>query len=87
MRFLVSFHAEEQSCADPEGETRVRTTSPWKNHKTTGFLINIGPDPTENHKATKPTFNVGPHSQFKWRFAGGPMMTGFEWYLDPLSPH
>ena len=23
----------------------------------------------------------------KWRFAGGPMMTHFLWYLDPLSPH
>ena len=25
--------------------------------------------------------------QFKWRFAGGLMMTHFLWYLDPLSPH
>ena len=24
---------------------------------------------------------------FKWRFADGPMMARFKWYLDPLSPH
>ena len=23
----------------------------------------------------------------KWRFASGPMMARFNWYLDPLSPH
>ena len=24
---------------------------------------------------------------FKWRFAGGQMMAGLLWYLDPFSPH
>ena len=24
---------------------------------------------------------------FKWRFAGGLMMTHLKWYLDPLFPH
>ena len=51
-----------------------------------GFLNNTDPDPLKNHKATctKPEFNVGP--SFKWRFAGGPMMTRLAWYLDPSSP-
>ena len=50
-----------------------------------------GPDPQpEILKTTKPAFNVGPSSArqwnaLKWRFAGGPMMARFLWYLDPLS--
>ena len=28
-----------------------------------------------------------PASETKWRFAGGPIMARFLWYLDPLSPH
>ena len=56
--------------------TGARTPPPLKNHKNIGFLSNTGPDPLKNHKATTPTF--------KLRFAGGPMMTRFQWYLDPL---
>ena len=57
-----------------------------ENHKAVGFLSNIAPDPHENHKATKPAFNVGPISAHQWRFAGGPIMARFYWYLDSLSP-
>ena len=59
-------------------------SGPPENHKKLGFLNNTGPDPLKNHKATKPEFNVGP--SFKWRFAGGPMMTRLAWNLDPSSP-
>ena len=48
--------------ADAEGgggDKRVQTT-PLKNHKNMGFLINNGPDPLKNHLVTKPVFNVGP---------------------------
>ena len=39
-----------------------------------------------------PTFSSGEgghasDTQFKWRFAGGPIMAHFKWYLDPPSTH
>ena len=77
------------ACADPEGGRGSR--HPLENHKAIGFLSNTGPDPLENHKANKLPMlgNYRPTSKtpFKWRFGGGPMMTCFKWYLDPLSPH
>ena len=64
------------ACADPEGGQGVRT--PLKNHKFIGLPSNNGPDPLRNHKATM----LGHHrhaseTPFKWRFAGGPMMSRF----------
>ena len=64
-----------------------------KNHRNIGFHSNSGPDPLKKHKATKSALNVGPlaartrnrHLNFKWRFAGGPMLVRILWYLDPLS--
>ena len=53
--------------ADPEG----RQDLPEKSQNI-GFLTNTVPDPLKNHEVTKPSFNVWP---FKWRFAGGLMMT------------
>ena len=66
------------ACADQEGEGDRGSGPPEKNHKNIGFLSKTGPDPLKNHKATKPVFIFGPSSaasetQFKWRFAGGPM--------------
>ena len=65
---------------------------PLENHKAIEFLINTGTDPMENYEATKPAFNVGLSSasnetSFKCRFADGPMVARFEWYLDSLSSH
>ena len=64
---------------------------PPKDHKAIRFLINTGPDPMKNHKATKPAYHVWPSSTRQrnavWRFAGGPMMARFYWYLDPLFPN
>ena len=61
-----------------------------KNHKNIEFLSNTGPDPLKFSKTTKPAFNVGSSSACQRnailrRFAGGPMMARFLWYLDPLS--
>ena len=67
--------------------------TPSKNLKAIGVLSNTGPDPLENYKATKPAVNVLGHyrpvskTPFKWHFAGGPMLTRFLCYLDPLSPN
>ena len=33
------------TCADPEGGGGQGVRTPLKNHKNTGFLSNIGPDP------------------------------------------
>ena len=35
---------------------------PLKNHKSVGFLSNIGPDPLKNHKSIYPAFSVWPAS-------------------------
>ena len=77
--------------ADPEGGTGGPDPPPLKNHKNIGFLSNTGQDPLKNHKATVPSQNsmLGHHrhvskTPFKWRFAGGPMMARFQFYLDPL---
>ena len=64
------------------GEQGLSGTPALKNHKNIGFLSNTGPDPLKNHKAAKSAFNNGP--PFKWRFAGGQMMTRNQWYLNPL---
>ena len=54
--------------------------TPLKNHKNIGFSSNTGLDSLKNHKATKPAFEMLGHhrhaseTQFKWCFAGGPMM-------------
>ena len=65
-------------------------TPPPEKSQNKGFLSNNGPDLLNNHKATKPAFNVGSSSAasktpFKWRFAGGPMMARFSFWLDPLN--
>ena len=62
-----------------------------KNHKTIVVLCNTCTYPLENHKATKPAFNFDhlpytSETQFKWRFAGVPIMIRLWWYLDPTSP-
>ena len=90
---LHTVQIKVKSCADPEGGRGVGGPDPHlENHKAIGFLINTGTDPMENYEATKPAFNVGPSSassetSFKCRFADGPMVARFEWYLDSLSSH
>ena len=71
--------------ADPEGGTQgggqgVRTPPPLKNQKNIGFLSNSGPDPLKIRKLPNQQSMLGHHQHasetpFKWRFAGGPMMT------------
>ena len=61
---------------------------PLKKHKNIRFRINTGPNPLNNHISCKHSI-LGHHchadkTPFKWRFAGGPMMARFLWYLDPL---
>ena len=57
-------HTLLYTCADTEGEQRVRIPPPpqLKNLKNLGFLSNTGPDPLKTHKASKPVFNVGQSS-------------------------
>ena len=53
---------------------------PLKKHEAIGFLSNTGPDPIEIIKLPSQQWMLGHHrpaneTQFKRRFAGGPMMT------------
>ena len=53
---------------------------PLKNHKNIGFPSNIGPDPLKITKLPSQHSMLGQHrhaseTPFKWRFAGGPMVT------------
>ena len=52
---MTSKLLDSTAWVDPEGG---QGGSPRKNHKSTGFLSNTGPDPLKIHKATKPAFNV-----------------------------
>ena len=67
-----------KTCADPEGEQRLRT--PLKNHKAIGFLSNNDPDPFENYKATKPAFIVGPLSARQ----RNTILIAFCWWADDV---
>ena len=68
-----------QACADPEGGQGFQTPPPsLKNHKNIGFLSSTGPDPLKFSKSQS-------YQAIKSRFAGGPMLAHFKWYLDPLS--
>ena len=74
------------------GGTPLPPPPPTGKSQNCRFLSNTRRDPLENRKTTKPGFDVGPLSTasvtpFKWRFAGGPMMARFKWYLNwVLSP-
>ena len=53
---------------------------PLKNHKNTGFLSITGPDPLKITKLPNQHSILGHHrhaseTPFKWRFAGGPMIS------------
>ena len=68
----MSGNKRHTACADPEGGegTGGPNPPPPKNHKSIGFLINTGLDPSKNHKATKPAFNLGSslgHQRNAWR--------------------
>ena len=79
------------SCVGLEG-AQGDSDTPLENQKAIGFLSNI--DPLVCPKLPSQYSMLGHHQptremSFKWRFAGGTMMTRFymQWYLDPLSPH
>ena len=74
--------------ADPEGGGIEDPDPPEKSQKYRVPFRTV-PDPLKNHKATKLDSMLGYHrdaseTPFKWRFAGGPMMARFKWYLDRL---
>ena len=65
--------------------SRVRV----KNHINIGSLSNNGPDPLKITKVPSQQLMLGHHrhaseTPYNWRFAGGLMMAGLKWYLDPL---
>ena len=70
-----------KSCADPVGgDWGSGPRPPLENYKNIGFLSNIGPVPLENTKLPIQHSMLGHHrhaseTPFKWRFAGGPLMT------------
>ena len=75
------------TCADPE-----REIPPEKITKLSGFLAILVRIPRTITKLPSQHSMLGhyrPASEtpLKWRFAGGPMMASFWYYLDPLSPH
>ena len=93
MRKFSSFFIfiEKSTCADPE-ECREPGLRLKKNtHKIKGFLA-ILVRPEKITKLPSQQSMLGHHwhaseTPFKWRFAGGPMMARFYWYLDSPSPH
>ena len=67
-------------CGSRKGDRR--SAHPWKNNKNIGFLSNTGPDPLKITKLHVPSnhsmlghYRHASETPFKWRFAGGPMMT------------
>ena len=76
--------------------SRVGTGDPYpppplKNHNNKGFLSNAGPDPLKIEKLPSQHSMLGHHRPapiserpFKWRFAGGPMISRFQCYWDSL---
>ena len=64
LMFCIASHGRIQ-----RGDRGSRPPSPEKSQKYRVFFAILVRIPY--HKAIKPEFNVG---QFKWRFAGGPMM-------------
>ena len=80
------------SCADPEGATGGPDPPPPGNHKKQGFLAILVRRPWKITNIPSQQSMLGHHrhaneTRFKLRFAGGPMMARFKWYLIPLSPH
>ena len=74
------------ACADTEGGRCLAPPS-LDNPKATGFLSNTSPDPPKIIKLPSQHSVNGHHrpaseTPFKWRFAGGPMMARFKYYLD-----
>ena len=85
------------SMCGSRGETRgPAPTPPWKPQKYRVSLQywSGSPEKSRSYKATKPAFNVwlssacqrnailpASETPFKWRFAGGSMMTSFKCYL------
>ena len=68
-----------------------RGPDPPEKYKNIGFLSNTGPDPLKTTKLQIQHSMLGhdrPASEtpFKWRFACGPLMARYWWYLDPSSP-
>ena len=71
------------ACADAEGWTAGPDPLPLINDKAIGFPSNSDSDLLKNHIATTSQHSMLSHhrpaseTSFKWRFAGGPMMTRF----------
>ena len=67
------------ACADPEGDMGS-APHPRENYINIGFLGNTGPEPLKITKLQIQHSMFGHHrlaseTQFKWRFAGGPLRT------------
>ena len=85
-------HSDECHARIQRGWGRRSGPPPRKNHINIEFPNSTGPDPL---KITKLLIqhSMSRHHQpasetpFKWRFAGGPLMSCLYWYLDPSSPN
>ena len=80
-RSLIRVVDGRTTCADQEEETGgPDPPPPLENYKNIGFLSNTGPDPLKITKLQIQHSILGHHlpaseTPFKWRFAGGPLMT------------
>ena len=82
-------------CADREGGgggAGGLDPPPLKNHKNIGFLGNTGTEPwtitkLQGQHSMSGHYRPASETPFKWRSAGGPMMTRLKWYLNASSPH
>ena len=82
---MHNIHAISHSWADPEGVTGGPDL-PLKNRKNIGFLQYCSrTSENPSHHSMLGHRRPASETPFKWRFAGGPMMTHYYWYLDPLS--
>ena len=73
-------------------DERDRLVESPQSYKNIGFLSYTGPDPLKITKLPTQPSLLGHHrpeseTQFKWRFAGRPLIARLKWYLDPSSPH
>ena len=81
------------TCADPDwgAGQGVRPPPPGKSQKYRVSEQYLSGSPEKITKLPTQHSMLGHHrhaseTPYKWRFAGGPMMSRLQWYLDPTSP-
>ena len=69
------------------GESQSYSPDILKNHKASKHSTLLGHPRLASETPLKVFYLRAMMAHFQWRFAGGPMMTRFKWYLELLSLH